>query len=271
MAQALAGSMRRGELLAGVRVYDPAPDQINRLRQRLGPGLEPQVCGSGADAATGVDACFLAVKPQMLVPATADLQRSTALFASILAGVPLAALRRRLPAARLVRVMPNTPCLVGAMAAGYAFAADSTAADRQLIAQLLAAAGVAEEVAEADLDAITALSGSGPAFFARLIEWYAAAGEAEGLSPRVALTLTLQTALGTAALLQELAMSPAELVAMVSSPGGTTVAGREQLEGGGVATLLRATLRAATQRSRELGAEQMQAETETETTAGDSV
>ena len=119
--------------------------------------------------------------------------------------------------------------------------------------RLLAAAGEAHEVPEEQLDAVTGLSGSGPAYFARFIEWLSAAGVQQGLQPQVAAALTVQTALGTALLLQQRAMAPDDLVQMVSSPGGTTVAGRGELEAGAVRGALERTVAAATDRSRELG------------------
>ena len=119
--------------------------------------------------------------------------------------------------------------------------------------RLLAAAGVAIEVPEEQLDAVTGLSGSGPAYVARIIEWLSAAGVQQGLAPEVAGALSVQTVLGTALLMQRREMAPDALVDMVSSPGGTTVAGRRELEAGAVREALRSTVAAATARSRELG------------------
>ena len=253
MAQALAAAMQDARLLRAVRAVDPVPGAIDHLRQRLGSETTVEVCASAGAAADGADACFLAVKPQDVDTATADLSDTTTLVVSIMAGVSLATLRDRLPRARLARVMPNTPCLVGQMAAGYAFSADVTDDDRRDVARMLAAAGLAIEVAEEQLDAITALSASGPAFFARLLAWYAAAGERQGLPAEIAMPLTLQTVVGTAEMLRQLALDPEALVEMVSSRGGTTVAGRAVLEASGVADTLEQTLAAATERSRELG------------------
>lgn len=250
MGFALAGSLQRAGLATRIVVYDKLIERCELFRSEF-DGVT--VAGEAGAVSGASDATFLAVKPQDAQAATAGLEESGALIISILAGVSLAALGARLPRARLVRVMPNTPCLVGAMAAGFAVAAGVGNDDRALVTRLLAAAGVAIEVPEEQLDAVTGLSGSGPAYFARFVEWLSAAGVQQGLAPEVASALSVQTALGTALLMQRQGMAPAALVDMVSSPGGTTVAGRRELEAGAVRTALERTVAAATARSRELG------------------
>ena len=250
MGFALAGSLQRAGLAPRIVVYDKLAERCALFSRELS-GVT--VAADARSVCGAADATFLAVKPQDVGAATAGLADSDALIISILAGVSLTALAARLPHARLVRVMPNTPCLVGAMAAGFAVADGVGSDDRALVARLLAAAGAAYEVPEAQLDAVTGLSGSGPAYFARLIEWLSAAGVQQGLEPQVAADLTLQTALGTALLMQRQGMAPAALVDVVSSPGGTTVAGRRELEAGAVRAALERTVAAATERSRELG------------------
>ncbi len=250
MGFALAGSLQRAGLATRIVVYDKLAERCELFRSEF-DGVT--VAGEAGAVSGAADATFLAVKPQDVRAATAGLEDSGALIISILAGVSLAALGARLPRARLVRVMPNTPCLVGAMAAGFALGAGVGNDDRALVTRLLAAAGVAIEVPEEQLDAVTGLSGSGPAYFARFVEWLSAAGVQQGLAPEVAAALSVQTALGTALLMQRQGMAPAALVDMVSSPGGTTVAGRRELEAGAVRTALERTVAAATARSRELG------------------
>jgi pyrroline-5-carboxylate reductase len=139
------------------------------------------------------------------------------------------------------------------MAAGYAFGAGIRPEDREAVEQLLGAAGYAAEVEERLLDAVTGLSGSGPAFVARLIEAFIEAGKRLGLKPEVTRNLALQTFYGTAKLLADTGMEPQQLVEMVSSPKGTTVAGRQILEASAYAEVIGETIRAATERSRELG------------------
>lgn len=196
---------------------------------------------------------FLAVKPQVLDDVLPELASSNRLIVSIAAGVTLATLEDAMPHARVVRVMPNTPCLVGEMAAGYATGSKVSAEDRAVVDGLLQSAGVALELDEPLLDAVTGLSGSGPAFVARLIEAFAAAGADEGLPPETAHRLALATFRGTALLLEEKGLSPDELVQMVSSPNGTTVAGRAELEQSDYVQVIRRTVGAAAARSRELG------------------
>ena len=250
MGFALAGSLQGAGLAARICVYDKLAERCELFRREF-DGVT--VTGDAGAVVRAADATFLAVKPQDVQTATAGMEDSDALVISILAGVSLAALGARLPRARLVRVMPNTPCLVGAMAAGFAFADGVDSGDRALVRRLLTAAGVALEVPEEQLDAVTGLSGSGPAYFARFIEWLSAAGVQQGLAPEVATELSVQTALGTALLMQQQGMAPATLVDMVSSPGGTTVAGRRELEQGAVQGALERTVAAAPARSRELG------------------
>ena len=251
MGFALARSLQDAGLAPRIAVFDPVAERCTLFEREL-TGVT--VAGDAGAVCRDAEATFLAVKPQDVQAATAAAAGSDALIISILAGVSLADLGARLPRARLVRVMPNTPCLVGAMAAGYAAAEGVGSGDHALVTRLLAAAGVAIEVPEEQLDAVTGLSGSGPAYFARFIEWLSAAGVQQGLAPEVAAALSVQTALGTALLMQRQEMAPAALVDMVSSPGGTTVAGRRELEAGAVQAALERTVAAATARSRELGA-----------------
>jgi pyrroline-5-carboxylate reductase len=140
------------------------------------------------------------------------------------------------------------------MAAGYALGARATEHDATRVHELLSSAGEAILLDEELLDAVTGLSGSGPAFVARLVEAFTDGGVGAGLDPDTARRLTLATFAGTARLLAETGISPEDLVAMVSSPGGTTVAGREILENSDVADVIARTIQRAAERSRELGA-----------------
>jgi pyrroline-5-carboxylate reductase len=140
------------------------------------------------------------------------------------------------------------------MAAGFTLGQKATEADAGLVSKLLGASGQAVEVTEPLMDAVTGLSGSGPAFVARLIEAFTEAGIAQGLPAETAEALALATFEGTASLLRQRKMSPDELVTMVSSPNGTTVAGREVLESSQMKSIIAATVARAAERSRELGA-----------------
>ncbi len=250
MATALAGAIaaREGDIHFIVR--DVSSDQIARFSAGLS---SVRAADDNPTVAAQADVTFLAVKPQVMSSVLAELTASDGLFVSIAAGVTIATLEHAMPNARVVRVMPNTPCLVGEMAAGYALGAKVTKADRDLVNRLLSSAGVALELPEELLDAVTGLSGSGPAFVARLIEAFTRAGVAEGLPENVAYQLTLATFSGTARLLQEKELSPDQLVTLVSSPGGTTVAGRGVLEHSDLSGIVRQTIHAAANRSRELG------------------
>jgi pyrroline-5-carboxylate reductase len=196
---------------------------------------------------------FIAVKPQDIQGVLEAIRGTDRLVISIAAGVAISRIETACPQARVVRVMPNTPCLVSAMAAGYAFGSKIRQEDRALVQQLLDAAGYAARVEERLLDGVTGLSGSGPAFVARLIEAFIETGERLGLGAEVARSLSLQTFYGTAKLLADTGMDPDKLIEMVSSPKGTTVAGREVLEASDYTEVIGQTIRAAAERSKELG------------------
>jgi pyrroline-5-carboxylate reductase len=155
--------------------------------------------------------------------------------------------------ARLARVMPNTPCLVGAGASAYALGGAATAADGQLVARLLSTVGIAVELDESLLDAVTGLSGSGPAYVYQVIEALSDGGVLMGLPRDVATRLASQTVLGAAQMVMHTGEPPAVLKDAVASPGGTTIAGLHALESGGLRAALMNAVRAATLRSRELG------------------
>jgi pyrroline-5-carboxylate reductase len=157
---------------------------------------------------------------------------------------------------RLVRVMPNTPCLVGASASAYCVGGAATCEDGQLVERLLSAVGLAIALPEPLLNAVTGLSGSGPAFVCLIIEALADGGVKAGLPRDVALKLAAQTVCGTARMVLETGQHPAALKDAVASPGGTTIAGLHELERGGVRGSLMNAVEAATRRSRELGQSQ---------------
>jgi pyrroline-5-carboxylate reductase len=176
------------------------------------------------------------------------------LIISIAAGVTLARLAAALPpGTRLIRVMPNTPCLIGMGASCYSRGMSATQDDALLVEELLASVGKVFEVEEPQLDAVTGLSGSGPAFIYTVIEAMAEGGVAGGLAPDLALALAAQTAVGAASMLPATKLSPGELRTQVTSPGGTTLAGLEVLKRLEGAAAFRAAVEAATRRSMELG------------------
>ncbi len=199
---------------------------------------------------------FLAVKPQSMAAVFAELSGKIVpgkLFVSIAAGVTLAKLEAGLKTGRVIRVMPNTPALVGEGASAYALGPGATAADSQLVGQLLAAVGQALVVDEKLLDAVTGLSGSGPAFVYVMIEALSDGGVRMGLPRDVAAALAAQTVRGAAAMVIETGEHTSVLKDKVASPGGTTIAGLQVLEDRGLRAALIAAVEAATRRSQELG------------------
>jgi len=200
---------------------------------------------------------LLAVKPQVMsdvLDGIAESVRDEAVVVSIAAGISTALLDRKLAGrGRLVRTMPNTPMLVGAGMTAVAPGPRATEADLHWVQGLFAACGKVVQVTEEMIDAVTAVSGSGPAYFFYLIEAMIAAGVAEGLEPKVAALLATETCAGAARLLAETAEPPEGLRARVTSPGGTTQRAIETLDAAGAKDTLIQAVRAAAQRSRELG------------------
>jgi pyrroline-5-carboxylate reductase len=201
------------------------------------------------------DVVVIAFKPQHLAgsdPRLAELTRGK-LVVSVLAGKRLATLARAFPNARaLVRTMPNTPSQIGAGITGWCTSRPLAEADRKIVGQLLDAMGVAIEVEEKDMDALTAVSGSGPAYVFEFAAALRDAGAAAGLSPAAAEKLAVETLLGAARLLARKAVDPEHLRNQVTSPNGTTFAGLQRLAGGNFRELIRETVAAAKARSEEL-------------------
>ena len=230
-----------------VVVSDPQPQRREKLQQQY----QVQVTAHNQTAAQA-PVLLLAVKPQILDLAVADLDAAN-LVISILAGVSLSRLEAAFPGQPVVRAMPNTPATVGA---GMTAIAPGKMVEPQHLDQsraIFEAVGQVVEVPESLMDAVTGLSGSGPAYVAIMIEALADGGVAAGLPRTVARQLALQTVLGTAQLLHHSELHPAELKDKVTSPGGTTIAGVAQLELAGFRAALIEAVRAATERSQELG------------------
>ena len=200
---------------------------------------------------------FLAVKPQIvpaLLASIAPRVGEDKLFVSIAAGVPLSTLQHALPDdSRVVRVMPNTPALVLEGAAGISPGAAASANDVALVERIFNAVGRATVVSDGMMDTVTGLSGSGPAFVFALIEGLSDGGVLMGLDRPTSTMLAAQTVLGAAKMVLETGRHPGQLKDMVTSPAGTTIAGMEALEEGGLRGLMMAAVRRATERSEELG------------------
>ena len=200
---------------------------------------------------------LLSVKPQILsrvLDEIADAIDPESLVISIAAGVPVAAIQSRLAAGtRVVRAMPNTPALVDAAATAIAGGEHARESDLEDAKRIFDAVGLTVILDESQLDAVTGLSGSGPAYVFLILEALSDAGVKVGLSRRTAQLLAAQTVLGSARLLLETNEHPGRLKDMVTSPGGTAITGLHTLEAGGVRTTLMNAVEAATKRSRELG------------------
>ncbi len=198
---------------------------------------------------------LFAVKPQSMAGLLKEIASSITkdhLLVSIAAGVTLATMEAALPGHRIVRVMPNTPALVGAGASGFARGRHATSEDAVLVKQLLDTVGLALEVPEPQLDAVTGLSGSGPAYVFEIIEALSDGGVLVGLPRATATQLAAQTLLGAAKMVLETGDHPGQLKDAVTSPAGTTIAGLLALESAGLRGSLMQAVKAATERSREL-------------------
>ena len=203
------------------------------------------------------DIIILAVKPNMMGSVLDELNSeitSKHLIISIAAGIPLSFIESSLnKGCRAIRVMPNTPCLVGETAAGYALGKKATRNDGKLVGQLLDAVGKSFLLEEKYLDAVTGLSGSGPAFIYVVIDALADGGVKMGLPRDVAITLAAQTAFGAAKMVLESGTHIGQLRDSVTSPGGTTIEGLHALEKGGIRNALIDAVETATKKSKSLG------------------
>lgn len=216
-------------------------------------------CVEQASDIEAADIVVLAVKPQVMMGMLETIAEACAyrgrLFVSIAAGFSTERLQAALPPeARLVRVMPNTPLLVGSGATTVCASATSTDDDVECVRALFACLGTALVVDEADMDATGALSGSGPAYVAALIEALVSAGVSEGLSAELSEQLAIQTVWGTADLIRKTGQTPEQVRVSVCSPAGSTLAALAAMEEAGFSHALAAGVRAAVQRSKELGA-----------------
>lgn len=254
MATALARSWASSGLLTGGgSSLGSDPAEASRKAFHESTGLA--VTSSNTEIWEKCDVVILAVKPHIIEAVLASGQaQDRHLIISIAAGITLGQLDKWSGGrGRLVRVMPNTPALVGAGASGFSKGPRATASDMESVSQLFNAVGVASEVPESLLDAVTGLSGSGPAYAYLMIEAMSDGGVAAGLPRDAATQLAAQTLLGAARMVLETGQHPGPLKDMVTSPGGTTIAGVHELEKGGFRGTVMNAVRAAAERARELG------------------
>lgn len=254
MASALAEGFCRAGLVAAdaITVSDPAPAAREAFASRV-PGV--RFAASPAEAAATAEIVWLAVKPQQAAEACGAIEgvMPGKTLVSILAGLSTTTLADLAGTPRVIRVMPNTPCLVGKGVSVVCRTAEVPAGVARRVVDLLNAVGHVHEADESLMNAVTGLSGSGPGFLALLVEALAAGGERAGLPRPLALALAVQTLEGTGALLEQTGEEPAVIRDRVSSPGGTTLAGLAVLTGRGVPEAIAAAVEAAAARAAELG------------------
>jgi pyrroline-5-carboxylate reductase len=254
MAQALIDGLLRADVVSADRLY--AADPSEERRALFADALGANVLSDNVALVAACDVVVLAVKPY-IIPAVAEQVTLPPgrLLVSIAAGVTLDALAGMFGTRRTVRVMPNTPALVGCGASAWCTGPDATDADAELIQRMLGAVGLCVRVEEAEMDAVTGLSGSGPAYIYSVIEALADGGVREGLPAETAARLAAQTVLGAAQMVLSTGRAPSALRSDVATPGGTTVEGLAALDAGNLAQTMQNAVAAAAQRSREMKAE----------------
>jgi pyrroline-5-carboxylate reductase len=254
MAEAIIRGLVTGQVCRpdALCATDPVPARCDRLKSQFGV----RVGSDNRKAVAWAEVVILAVKPQsfpeVLKEIGADLSHKMVI--SIAAGVTIRAINEQAPVAkRVVRAMPNTPAVVREGMTALAFSGECSAKDQQVARTIFEAVGRVIPVEERLMDAVTGLSGSGPAYVFQAIEALADGGVKMGLPRQTAELLAAQTMLGAAKMVLELGEHPAKLKDRVASPGGTTIAGLHQLEQGGFRATLMGAVEAATKRSQELG------------------
>ena len=254
MAQALGSGIARNFQSAEFVISDPSAEALQKFKELVSP--QPVVAVEyNQSVFDQSEVVFIAVKPQYLEVAlgAVDASNDEQLVISVAAGFTKQRISSLLQTSRIVRVMPNTPCLIGKGI--VAIAPDETISQQDVdtTKQLIATVGQTVLVQETQLDAVTGLSGSGPAFVYRFIESLIAGGVAQGLTQETATQLTVQTVLGAASMVTETGQSCQELIDQVTSPGGTTLAGLAELKRQNFGETVMAAVSQATARSVELG------------------
>jgi pyrroline-5-carboxylate reductase len=252
LAAGFARTLLRPQQISGT---DPSAEARTRFVTAVGEGT--RVTDKPEDLMRDATVVIVAVKPGVVSAALkqiAPLVTAKHLIVSVAAGISLEALAANLPqGTRLIRTMPNTPCLVGKGACGISASASALPTDTALLIQLLETVGLVDVVPESLLDAVTGLSGSGPAYAFQIIEALSDGGVRMGLPRATATRLAAQTLLGAAEMVLQTGKHPGELKDSVTSPGGTTIAGLHALERGALRAALMNAVEAATLRSQQLG------------------
>ncbi len=255
MAEAMIKGLLSSQIIESHKIYVSEP--IEERRNYLAKTYGVKIFEKNPVLVREADIIILAVKPQVLgevlveISPTIDIKKH--LVISIAAGIPLAFLEKHLPkGTRVIRVMPNTPALVLASISAYTPGKNATKEDLSLAKEILSALGECLELPESFFDAVTGLSGSGPAFVAIFLEALVDGGVKVGLPRPIAEKLAMQTVLGTIKLMKETRRDPYQIKAMVTSPGGTTIAGVKALARGAFSAVVMDAIEAATKRSEEL-------------------
>lgn len=259
MATALAAGIAKSQASKfSIAFSDPNDGAAERFEAATTPNANVHRCDSSQDVIDQSEVVILAVKPHLVSTALNGCSfRSNPLFISVVAGVDFDRLTSLTQSSRIIRAMPNTPCLIGKGAIGYAAPPDAdtetSSQDLATAKELLSAVGTAVNVAPHLLDAVTGLSGSGPAFVFTFIEAMIDGGVLVGLPRSDARSLAIQTVLGASQMLEQLDAHPATLRDQVTSPGGTTIAGLKSLESQAFRDAVMSAVSAATNRATELG------------------
>lgn len=253
MATAMAAGLQKKQLWPADQMA--AVEIVPEARQKFTEQTGVRCVAEAAAELASADVILLAVKPQVAEAVAKGLQPlpAQAMVLSICAGITLAKLSLWFGTGRVVRIMPNTPLMVGKGASAYALGKDAGQREAAVTEQLLGALGIVRKVQEEQLDAVTAVSGSGPAYVFEMAKAMAEAGEKAGLSQELALTLTVQTLAGAAEMMAAKLGTPDELRDAVTSPNGTTAAALETMRKGNFRQLIEDTVMAAKKRSQELG------------------
>ncbi len=254
MASALVNGVVQSGAVPASQIV--ASDHVNEAAQRLGAEAGIRILTGNSEVCIAADIIVLCVKPNDALAVLQEMADELIgkLVISIVAGLPIAALQKAAgPGARIIRVMPNTPALVHKGASAFALGPGATEQDAGAAQTLFGSVGTASQMKEELLDVVTGLSGSGPAYIYLVIEALADGGVLMGLPRDLALQLAAQTVAGSAEMVLRTGQHPAVLRDMVTSPGGTTIAGIEALEDKGMRSALLSAVRAATERARELG------------------
>ena len=256
----LAGSVIRGLLLknfcapSAIVASEPNVETRTQLQNELGISLTTE----NSEIAAKAEIVLLGVKPQMVLPVLRGLgvALTDKLVVSFAAGIRIAQMEVVTPA-RIMRVLTNTPSAIGRAASAFAAGPRATEQDREKIRTMFGAIGLVVEVDDEQIDAVTALAGSGPAFVYAMIEALARGGEKMGLNKQVSLQLAAQTALGATEMMITSGKSPEELIKMVVTPGGTTAAGLRVMEERSVGAAVADAVEAATKRGQEMARENL--------------